>query len=199
MSLFELINENKEWLFSGAGILVLTIIFSFIRKASKKEIQDSKQLMNIYCLVPNSVLRRQFSEQRINKLVNIDLMPRGESAKLNLCELPICQVWLCVVNHSPFSIEFESIKGELNYNGCRVSIENSDHTNISPHSTNDTVLLEGPLTGEQAIHCSRENKQPYVLLTIKARMRTSFGIFKKHSGDLRSFNITVINKRKVTA
>ena len=123
------------------------------------------------------------------------MRPRGDSVRLNLGELPECQVWLQVINHSPFFIEIESIKGELNYNGCRVSVENRDHIDISKHSSNDIVLLEGKLTGEQAAHCSKDNENPYVSLILRAKMRTSFRIFKKYTGDLQEFSVDVFNKR----
>jgi len=126
----------------------------------------------------------------------MDVRPRGEAVKLNLGELPECQIWLQVTNHSSFNIDFESIKGVLNYNGCRIDIEAKGHIDINSHTTSDLVCLEGTLTGEQAEHCSKETENPYVSLTLTSRIRTKFGLFKKCLSDLQYLNIHIINKRK---
>ena len=195
--MYELLVENKEWLFSGAGLIVLSIVTTFFINVYKKSEKGvSKKLFNIYNVLPDFILKRRFSEERLNRFLNVDLRPRDESAKLNLGELPTCQIWVSVVNHSPFNIEIESIKGEFNYNGCSINLGNREHLNISSHSTNDSVLLEGMLTDNQAEHCSQEREELHVSLIIKIRMRTSFGIYKKNTGHLQRFTVTVINRRK---
>jgi len=195
LKLLELILENKDWLFSGAGVVVATFVISKI-VSSKKKKSNNSSLANLYKMVPGFILKRRFPEQRLTSFVTIDIRSRGESVRLNLGELPDCQAWLYFVNHSPFDIEIESIKAVLNYNGCCIDLENKDHVDVKSHSTNDLIYLQGKLTGEQAVHCSREVEHLNVSLSLNLKIRTSFGVFKKYSGDLQTFNVSIINRRK---
>lgn len=204
--MLEYIINNKEWIFSGAGVTALVLLGTYFLKRPNSKIEPDSvfgaiespkmSLISLYSMIPDFILRWRFKESRINSLIKIDVRPRGEAIRLNLGELPDCQVWIQLVNHSPFDLDIENIKGELNYNGCRVSVETKDHIDILKHSSHDSILLEGPLTGEQASHCSRNNDSSYTSLILRTRIRTDFGIFKKHSGDLQYFNVHIINKRE---
>ena len=207
--MLEYIFNNIDWIFSGAGVTALVLLGTYFIKRynSKNVIQTdgilgvvetiNESLISLYSIIPNFILRWRFKEARVNSLLTIDVRPRGESIRLNLGELPECQVWVQLVNHSPFDLDIENIKGELNYNGCRVNIETKEHINVSRHSSNDNIFLEGALTGEQANHCSKNNKESFTSLSLRIRIRTKFGIFKKHSGDLQSLHVRVINKREI--
>ncbi len=208
-NLFEYISENKEWIFSGVGVTALAFVGTYILKVSKKkevpvnvfdlEKAPKKSILSLYSLAPNFILRWRFKELRINQLVKIDTRPRGESIHLNLGELPNCTVWVQIINHTPFYLDIENIKGELNYKGCGISIETKDHVGTARHTSNDGVLLEGVLTGEQANHCSKDDDDSYNSLSLRARIRTRFGVFKKYSGDLQCLHIHIVNKRKLQA
>lgn len=201
-------------MFSGVGVTVVVLLGTlFVRNHNKKNEDLNKKneeanvfctvkshykpIISLYSIVPSAILRWRFKESRINSLINIDVRPRGDAIRLNLGELPDCQVWVQFVNHSPFDLDVESIKGELVYRGCKVSVETRDHIDISKHSSKDSILLEGVMTGEQAIHCSHEDKSNYSSLILRGRIRTKFGLFKKYTGDLQSLHIEIINARKI--
>lgn len=205
--MLDYIINNKEWIFSGAGVTLVLLLGALFKKRSKKVTNEtgifdshppiSQPLVSVYTLVPNFLLKWRFREYRLNALIKIDIRSRGEAIRLNLGELPDCRIWLLLINHSPFDLDVESIKGELNYNGCRISVESKDHIDVSKHSSNDAILLEGTLTGDQAIHCSKENTKTYTSLTLRSRIKTSFGVFKKHSGELQCMNVEILNKREL--
>ncbi len=205
--MFEYISENREWIFSGAGVTALVILGGCLYKLLKRkekpqpdnifgiDFTPTPSIVSFYNLVPNFVLKHRFLEPRINSLIKMDVRPRGEPIRLNCGELPDCQIWLQVINHSPFDLDIENIKGDLNYNGCKINVETKEHIDIPKHSSNNCVLLEGTLTGEQANHCSKDNGVSYTSLTLRSRIRTSFGIFKKQSDDLQSLHVHIMNKR----
>lgn len=205
--MLEYLFNNKEWIFSGIGVTVLGIIVTLLLKRSKNSpgqdnsinVEDYQRvpLICLYSIIPITILKWRFKEQRINSYIKIDIRPNGEAVRLNLGELPDCQIWIQLINHSPFNLDVESIKGELNYNGCRIDVQTKDHVDIEKHDTNDSILLEGKLTGDQAIHCSRENTTSFVTLTLRTRIRTRLGVFKKQSGDLQYFNVSLLNRRKI--
>ena len=196
---------NKEWIFSGGGVTALVITVGyFLNKSKTKVITDNifsvkevpnESIVSLYSFLPNIILRHLFKETRLSSLIKLDVRPRGESVCLNLGELPDCRVWLIVTNHSPFELDIENIKGELNYNGCRISIETKHLIDISKHSSYENVLLEGVLTGEQANHCSKGNVGVRHSLTLQSRIKTKLGVFKKQSGGLSSLNVQRSNKR----
>jgi len=204
--LLEYILDNKEWIFSGAGVTAIVVVGTyFLTKSKGKDEPESifnvaqyhrKPLVSVYTFLPGFVLKRRFKEERINSYIRMDVRPRGEVVRLNLGELPDCQVWLQLINHAPFDLDVENIKGELNYNGCRIFVQTKDHVDVERHNTIESILLEGTLTGEQAAHCSKENDSPYISLALRSRIRSKFGVFKKYSGDLQYLNVSVINRRK---
>ncbi len=197
--MLEYISENKDWIFSGIGISIFGIIIFIVRYIIKNKDNNGSQevngVANCYRIIPNIILRKLFPASRISSLVLMDIRSRGDSVRLNLGELPECQIWLQITNHSPFKIDFESIRGVLNYNGCSINIDDVDHFDINPHSTGNSFYLKGDLTGEQANHCSKETDKPYVSLALNSRMRTRFIVFKKCLSDLQYFNVYIINKR----
>lgn len=206
--MLEFISENKEWMFSGVGVTAIVIIWSLLRKSPQtKEVRadifsyvhrEPTSIISLYSLIPNFILKWRFPEIRVNSSIYIDVRPGAESIRLNLGELPTCQVWLQVTNHLPFNIVIENIKTNFNYNGCVINVEATDHIDIAKHSSSYSVLLEGNLTGEQANHCSKNNTS-YTSLTIRSRISTRFGIFKKQLNEVRDINVHVINKRETKA
>ena len=205
--MLEYISENKEWLFSGIGVTILIIIGGWLYKSPKQPTEPTNNfgfvtpptpsIISLYSFIPSFILKFRFTEIRVNSLIEFNVRSSDESIRLNLGELPDCQVWLQVINHSPFDLEIENIKGDLNHNGCRISIETMEHINIAKHSSSNAALLEGTLTGEQANHCSKENKSSHTSLRLRSRIRTRFGVFKKHSGDMQYVNVYIINKREI--
>lgn len=205
--MLEYILDNKEWIFSGAGVTAIVAVGTyFLTRSKNKEEPENifnvapyqkKPLVSVYDFLPGFVLKRRFKEERLNSYIKIDVRPRGEVVRLNLGELPDCQIWLQLINHGAFDLDIENIKGELNYNGCRISVRTKDHADVNRHSTNESIFLEGTLTGEQAVHCSKENDSPHISLTLRSRIRTKFCVFKKYSGDLQYLNVNVINRRKI--
>ncbi|MCK4742896.1 MAG: hypothetical protein KAT25_03675 [Sulfuriflexus sp.] len=197
--MFEFISENKDWLFSGAGISVFTIIY-FKYRAYKKNnecLNDDSNLVDCYRYIPCFVLKKAFPHSRFIHSVRLDVRQHGEAVNLNLGELPECEVWLQVINHSPFSLDVESIKGVLNYDGCSIDVESAHHIDLEKHTTSDSVLLKGKLTGAQAEHCSKDADQKNASLVLRSRIRTKFALFKKDSYDIRDLHVRIMNKRKV--
>jgi len=197
---------NKEWLFSGAGVTVIVFVSTiFFKKRTKQEKREDlfgleyntkkQPLVSIYSFIPKLILNHRFKDTRLDSLISLDVRPRGESVQLDLGELPKCQVWLKLTNHSPFDLDIESIKGDLNYYGCTISLETNQHIDIYKHSSNENILLEGPLTGEQAEHCSRYNEGTLPSLTIRSRVKTRLGVFKKQSRGLQAVNVQLLNIR----
>ena len=205
--MFDSIVENKEWLFSGVGISALALIIAavvFIYKfivGRKEKLEGSaitdNDYFDCYRYVPDYFLRRSFSEHKVISHVKMDVRSRGDSVNLRLGQLPTCEVWLQVINHTPFPLDVETIKGVLNYNGCSINIENKHHIDIDRHSTIDSVLLEGDLTGEQAEHCSIDKDKTYTSLTLHSRIRTKFALFKKDTGDISYLHVAIMNRRRV--
>ena len=192
-------------MFSGVGVTALVITVSYLYKSLKEketkidvftiESPQAKSIISLYSLLPSFILKRLFPEVRVNSSIKIDIVPGAESIRLNLGELPSCQIWMQVTNHLPFDIIIENIKANLNYNGCVINVEATDHIDISKHCSIYSILLEGNLTGEQANHCS-ENKASYTSISFRSRIRTSFGIFKKQLSETRDMNVHIINKRE---
>ena len=57
--------------------------------------------------LPNFMLRRYYTEQRLADLIYFDFMPRSEPAWVNLGQAPSVRLNLQMINLSPFEVELD--------------------------------------------------------------------------------------------
>jgi hypothetical protein len=85
--------------------------------------------------MPAALLRRYFPKNRLGELQYIDLMPRGDSATVNLGECASFDVWLNVINLSPFSVEFDRSELTFWFGGTSVKATRTKKQVIEPGHT----------------------------------------------------------------
>ncbi|WP_070361298.1 hypothetical protein [Duganella sp. HH105] len=67
--------------------------------------------------LPGHFLRKYFPRDRLAALQYVDLAPRHQSATINLGEAASFDVWLQIINLSPFEVELDRAEFELHYAG----------------------------------------------------------------------------------
>ncbi len=193
------ISGNKEWLFGGAGVAVIAFVSTALwRKVSAI---SGASMLSRSCVsyLPNFLLRRLYKPLSMEKLVNIDLRPRGDSIDMSLGELPAAKIWLQIINHSPFDLELSNMVVELWCGAANIDLNRVESFSIKAHSTSDNVLVKGALTGEQATHCSKLAESDYFRIKITAPFKSAFSSFSKDTGQLECSHVRMLNKRGANA
>lgn len=67
--------------------------------------------------LPAAILRRFFPKERLAALQYVDLMPRNESAMIDLGEAASFGIWLQLINLSPFTVELDRAEFVVWYGG----------------------------------------------------------------------------------
>ena len=70
--------------------------------------------------LPSFLLRRYYSAERLANLVYCDLLPRSDSAQLDLGQVTSAQVFLQVINLSPLPIELDRAQLLMHYGGASI-------------------------------------------------------------------------------
>lgn len=68
--------------------------------------------------LPAFILRKRFPRERLAALQYVDIVPRNESAMVNLGECASFEIWLNVINLSPFEVELDRAEFEFSYAGA---------------------------------------------------------------------------------
>lgn len=107
--------------------------------------------------MPAAVLRRFFSIGRLAALQYVDLMPRNESATLNLGEVASFGIWLQLINLSPFEVELDRAEFELWYGGATVKMSVLRKLKMAPGQI-QTLQMSDSITDGVATQIARLHK-----------------------------------------
>jgi hypothetical protein len=94
-----------------------------------------KSLWTLIAWLPGAMLRRYFPKSRLANLIYVDLRPRHDPATVNLGEVASFDIWLHVINLSPFEVELDRGCFRLWYGGTNVSISIMKRQIIVPGQT----------------------------------------------------------------
>jgi hypothetical protein len=92
----------------------------------------SELLKSLVAWLPPFFLRWYYSPARLAQLVYVDLMPRNESALLNLGSAATFRLAMQVINLSPFSIELDRAVIRLNCGTSPLEASNLERRTIRP-------------------------------------------------------------------
>lgn len=81
------------------------------------------------------MLRRYFPKNRLADLIYVDLRPRHDPATVNLGEIASFDIWLDVINLSPFEVELDRASFRFWYGGADVSVSILKRRTITPGET----------------------------------------------------------------
>lgn len=171
MSATSWIWDNKEWLFSGLGLVVILAFLRWIKQTSKPTSLATDPLSDLMLgtrsaplpaphwfwrllqLIPGLrplAWRKIYSDERLDQEIRIGA--RGDGGGIELYrdgDNGRAQVWLDVVNLAPFPIEIDRITGDLTVAGVAVAQINAvDRHTISAKRWGD-VYVQFPLSAGQ--------------------------------------------------
>lgn len=99
-------------------------------------------IWKIFKWLPPFILRKIFTKERMGELVLVDVRPRHEYATVNLGEVASFDIWLQMINLSPFDVELD--RAELRF-WCGGTIQKA--AILKKHSLNSGQISELHLSG----------------------------------------------------
>ncbi|WGO97376.1 hypothetical protein QFX18_15165 [Saccharophagus degradans] len=84
------------------------------------EITSIIEIWKWFKWLPNFVLRKVFSKERLSELIYIDVKPRGEAVRVNLNETSFFDIWLQIINMTPFEIELDRAEFDISFSGVGI-------------------------------------------------------------------------------
>jgi hypothetical protein len=188
--MLEVLFNHKEWIFSGIGIVILSGLFTLVRKMKFSTLGSA--LSKFYGVLI-SLFR---SSEDITKNINIDLRPRNRPFELWLHDLPKSQFWLRGTNFNSFDISIKQITIEYNYGGMSAKCNSFLHgRHLLKLSINDAILVEDSLTGDQADYIAGYQDEPRCNVSIKAVLKTPSKDIFYENNYLEGTTPTLVNEK----
>jgi hypothetical protein len=107
--------------------------------------------------LPEFILRRYFPRERLAALQYVDLMPRHESARVDLGEAASFELWLNVINLSPFEVELDRAEFEFSYAGAALKATVLRKQKFAPGEI-ATFQISNPISDGLANQISRNRR-----------------------------------------
>lgn len=107
-----------------------------------------KQLWALLVRLPKFILRRKFTPETLAGLIYVDLQPRHDPATLDLGQSASFELWLQVINLSPFEFELDRADFGLRC-GSTLRAAISRRQKIAPGEIT-SLRVYGPITDGQA-------------------------------------------------
>lgn len=106
------------------------------------EITSIMEVWKIFRWLPDFILKRVFSKRRLSELIYIDVKPRGESVRVDVGQPPIFEVWLQLINMTPFEVELDRAELEMNFSGIRVKYKHLKKTSMQSGEILDLFMSD---------------------------------------------------------
>ena len=118
---------------------------------------DSIAIAGIWRLLtwlPNFVLRRVFTQERLSELMLFDVRPRFDTSTVNLGSPASFDLWLQLINMSPFDVELDQALFKFYCHGVRFDIPVLEHMRFKSGEIK-AFMIDGSINEEQAAQIAR--------------------------------------------
>ncbi|WP_269618621.1 hypothetical protein [Zhongshania sp. BJYM1] len=107
--------------------------------------------------IPPLILKHIFTKSRLSELVYIDVRPRGDSVRVCLGETSSFDIYLQIINMTPFEIELDRAEFDLNFSGVTIKNKHLKKSVIKAGQIYDLYISDG-IDGSKAIVIDRMSK-----------------------------------------
>jgi hypothetical protein len=106
------------------------------------EIASIQGLWPVLRRLPSWAIRRYFSEDRIVKLIHVDIFPRHESATFDLGEIASARVHMQVLNLTPFPVEIDRCTFYIRCKGVSIKCVDLNRVTVASGAFQSIFLSE---------------------------------------------------------
>jgi hypothetical protein len=149
-------------------------------------------LKSLIKFIPNFFLRRYFTASKLAGLIYCDLVPRGESVWLNLGQVATGNVYLQVINLSPFMIELDRAHFNMNCGGGQIDFFSLKRVDLVPGAITQIILQANITDGSAAAIANSPETPVKAWLTGNLELNCQVRNFSKSVG-LSDVRPSVIN------
>ena len=156
------------------------------------EITSIMEVWKYFRWLPNFILKRIFSKERLSGLVYIDVKPRGESVRVTLGETSSFDIWFQIINMTPFVIELDRAEFEIRFSGIQVKNKHLRKSTIKSGEIYGLYISDN-LDGDQAKAINRMAQSGNrSSINLYAVFNSSLHQFEKQQTQLDEVNVKYI-------
>jgi len=133
--------------------------------------------------LPGAILRRYFTKERLARLIYVDLQPRYESVVIDLGATPNYQIWLQIINLSPFAVELDRASFTFHCVNSTLSSSILEKTVIEPGQISQ-LFIRGVIPDSHASHIATYYDNDHFSLEGNIEFNCSVTGFAKKIGRL---------------
>ena len=143
--------------------------------------------------IPNILLKRHYTSERLSRLIYVDIAPRGEPVTLDLGNPSSARLQLQLINMSPFQVEIDRAIFNIQCAGPEVEIGYHTRTMMAPGEIL-SLFLRAPMLDGHAIAVSNLDEENIrACLSGNLEFNCSLRNFGKNIGALSGVNPKVVN------
>ena len=149
------------------------------------------QLWSFFRWLPKYILQRKFTPETLAGLIYVDLRPRHSPVKINLGESASFELWIQIINLSPFEVELDRAEFSL---WCSSILKSSilKRQKVQPGEI-AIVRVHGSITDGEANQIARTISGNTVGLEGHIDFNCSLHNFSKNVGHLDGVKMEVLN------
>jgi hypothetical protein len=142
--------------------------------------------------LPKFVLQRIFNKERMADLILVDVRPRFRSVTANLGEIPSFEIWLQVINMSPFEVILEQAQLDLLCAGVSLKCNDVKKHTFRPGQVS-LVHFTSDIGDGKANNIARHYQQNDSSISIHFEMNCVLHNFSKILNNLEGVNVSFLN------
>lgn len=145
--------------------------------------------------LPRCILKLIFTKSKLADLILIDVRPRYDYATLNLGEVASVDVWLQLINLSPFEVELDRANFKFLCGGVTIKSYFLKKEKIGPGQIKELYVSEN-ITNGQANQIAKTLNNHQSSIEMDAEFNCILHSFAKSTGNLSGLRPRFINQER---
>lgn len=144
--------------------------------------------------LPNFVLRKIFTKEHLADIILVDVRPRYDYATVNLGEVASFDLWLQIINMSPFEVELDRANIKFTCSGVSIKSSVLKKMILEPGKIEELYVTEAIPDG-QANQIARHLDNHQSTVEMDAEFNCKLHPFSKSTGNLSGLRPRFLNDK----
>lgn len=145
--------------------------------------------------LPKFVLRRIFTKEKLADLILVDVRPRHDYATVNLGDVATFDLWIQIINLSPFEVELDRANLGFTCGGTTVKSYFLKKEIILPGEIKEMYVTESISDG-QANQIAKTLDNHQTTISMDAEFNCTLHSFTKITGSLTGLRPRFVNEKR---
>ncbi|GMQ79372.1 MAG: hypothetical protein BMS9Abin02_1957 [Anaerolineae bacterium] len=152
-------------------------------------------IWRFFTWLPSFILRKIFTKSRLADLILVDIRPRHENVTVNLGELASFQIWLQMINLSPFEIELDRAELEFQCGGAYQKSPRLKKMTIKSGEVVDNLYFTESIIESHANQIAKQLDSHQSSIEMNLEFNCKLHNFSKSTGRLSGINTRFVNEQ----